>query len=109
MNETLRFCRRKGLTGTAFDVFAIVKSKIEGMLAKTEAEQDLGYVFRQHLLEKKGRFKAFYESIEDSTGVNYGNMLKMSEKELRKEYLNSDQTDNLSVFLSYHYLLMDKP
>lgn len=36
-------------------------------------------------------------------------MLKMSEKELRKEYLNSDQTDNLSVFLSYHYLLLDKP
>lgn len=38
MNETLRFCRRKGLTGTALDVFAIVKSKIEAMLAKTEAE-----------------------------------------------------------------------
>jgi hypothetical protein len=33
----------------------------------------------------------------------------MSEKELMKEFLNSEKIDNLSVFMTYHYLLSEKP
>jgi hypothetical protein len=83
LNETIRFCRRKGLSGTAFDLLACVKRRMEELVTREADGGALGRAYREQLYSQRGRYKAFYEELfrQDYVfHINLPGLLQMSDQ-----------------------------
>lgn len=46
MNEAILFCKRKGLTGSGFDLLCYLKDKIDNNIQFALSEENLGSLYR---------------------------------------------------------------